>query len=205
VNEELEILRKCAENPADAGQHLVYADWLDDHGRPDDAARVRTAAGFVRRVEFAPAYDRRPKKAGDPDYGIHGVDLRLALVGPKGAVQFVLFTNWHLPEVQGSMLEHQATRLVAGRSRQETVAALGALFTPLPADLGYHSKRPMYEGQEPMGNGEPCDYLGVPCYYDGSGLGARRPWEALLRGGHEAVWKLLEDEYRDRFDPPEGR
>jgi hypothetical protein len=50
---------------------------------------------FERIVQFLPAFDKRhpdPSK----NYGIHGVELRMVLKGPKGAVQFVLFTNWQL-------------------------------------------------------------------------------------------------------------
>ena len=49
-------------------------------------------------VKFYPAFDRRKDPKGN--YGIHGVDMRMILKGDKGAVQFVLYTNWHLPHVQ---------------------------------------------------------------------------------------------------------
>jgi len=53
---------------------------------------------LTREIKFSPAYDKR-----DPDpsknYGIHGVTITFLLKGEKGAVQFVLYTNWHLPHV----------------------------------------------------------------------------------------------------------
>jgi len=52
-----------------------------------------------RIIQFTPAYDKRPK------YGIHGVNLRFLLKGPKGAIQFLLFTNWMTPKVRE---EHRA-------------------------------------------------------------------------------------------------
>jgi hypothetical protein len=93
-----------------------------------------TREKFERIVEMQPAFDKR-----DPDprknYGIHGVTLRMILKGAEGAVQFVLYTNWQLPHVM-----------------EEQLARGDHLFCePLPADLGYHSPRPMYEGHEPMG------------------------------------------------------
>lgn len=54
---------------------------------------------FQEITEFSPAFDRRdpdPKK----NFGIHGVELRMVLKGPEGAVQFVLYTNWQLPHVR---------------------------------------------------------------------------------------------------------
>ena len=45
-----------------------------------------------RRIEFAPAYDKRhpdPQK----NYGIHGVEMRWLLEGPRGVIQFLVYTN----------------------------------------------------------------------------------------------------------------
>ena len=54
-----------------------------------------------RIVEFNPAYDERNNPKGN--YGIHGVNLRMMLKGDSGVVQFVLYTNWHLPHVQDEL------------------------------------------------------------------------------------------------------
>lgn len=129
---------------------------------------------YERIVEFTPAWDKR-----DPDpsknYGIHGVELRMVLKGAKGAVQFVLYTNWMLPAVmrEGGGSYH---------------------LPPMPADLGYHWIEPRYEDQRAM----QCEYTGTgKCYYDGSGLNAERIYEVLLREGSEGVWKALEAYYED--------
>jgi hypothetical protein len=56
-----------------------------------------------RIIEFTPAFDKRdpnPKK----NYGVHGVELRFVVKGEAGAVQFLIFTNWHLPHVQKAMV-----------------------------------------------------------------------------------------------------
>lgn len=131
---------------------------------------------FERIVTMSPAFDKRhtdPKK----NYGIHGVDLRMVLKGPRGATQFLLYTGWHLPHVE-SELELKP----CGLSR------------PLPADRGYHWSEPRYEGQ----TSQKCDLLpGGICYYDGSGLNAEPLYHLLLTKGSEGVWKDLEDYYND--------
>ena len=132
-----------------------------------------------RIITFSPALDKRntdPKK----NYGIHGVDLRFVLKGDEGAIQFVLYTGWHLPHVAHE-LKQRGSEMLA----------------PMPADLGYHSPHPMYEGQTSMG---PCEYLnGHDCYYDGSSLNAEGVFELLLEEGSDRVWKELEEEYERRF------
>jgi hypothetical protein len=152
-----------------------------------------------RITKITPAWDRR-----DPDpeknYGIHGCDLRMVLVGELGAVQFVLMTGWFTNAV-----------------RAEKGTGVGNLY-PLPADLGYHSPVPMYDGQTRIGElvfdkgdilKEPtkipekdlpnCEYLGKPCYYDGSGLAAEETFDILTSEGSDGVWKHLEKYYIARF------
>jgi hypothetical protein len=175
---------------------------------------------FQEITEFLPAYDKRdldPKK----NYGIHGVTLRMVLKGPEGAVQFVVYTNWQLPHVT----EENHRRAHGNHVRDST---LRGLFDPMPADLGYHSPKPMYEGQEPMGSVkfdfehkqilegasgdieiptrvqtgtfEPCELLGGgPCYYDGSTLNAEPVFEVLLREGSAGVWRELREYYMRTF------
>ncbi len=142
-----------------------------------------------RIVEITPAYDKRHS---DPcrNYGIHGADLRMILKGDLGAVQFVLFTNWHLPHVTEELLQKSTDKL-----------DIKCRFLPSPADLGYHSPKPMYEGQEIVS--ESCECLdGKPCYYDGSGIEAEKIYNLLITEGSEAVWKLLEEKYTEMFVKP---
>ncbi len=132
-----------------------------------------------RIVQLHPAYDRR-----DPDpnrnYGIHGVDLRMIVKGKNGATQFVLYTGWHLPHVQEEL------------KRKDRI-----LSEPLPADVGYHSLTPRYEGHTAMGG--TCDILGTTCYYDGSGLQAKEVFKRLLCEGDTGVWDELETRYKELF------
>ena len=133
---------------------------------------------FERIVEINPAFDRRhvdPKK----NYGVHGCSLKMILKGKKGAMQFVLYTGWHLKHVA------------------EEFKAKG-INDPLSANVWYHSPHPMYEGQSLIQDG--CPYLdGKPCYYDGSGLYAEEAFKVLVEGGSEKLWSFLEDEYNERF------
>lgn len=150
---------------------------------------------FERRIDIDPAFDRRhpdPKQ----NYGIHGVTMRFILKGDKGAVQFVLFTNWQLPHVT----EETDQRTIAkARAGEDISIDLRCFYRPLPADRGYHSPTPVWEGQE----SRECDLLdGKPCYYDGSGLQAETVYHALLAEGGEGVWKELEYYYSQVFETP---
>lgn len=130
---------------------------------------------FERIVTFTPAFDRRDPNP-HKDYGIHGVELRMVLKGTLGAVQFVLYTNWHLPHV----VEEQEGKIPA------------RLWRPMPADLGYHWREARYPDQE----ARECHLLdGAQCFYDGSGLNAEPIYQTLLREGSEGVWRELETYY----------
>ena len=140
---------------------------------------------FEKIVQFSAAYDKRdpdPKK----NCGIHGVTIRFIYKGDKGATQFVLYTNWQLPHVT----EEQRKNMSQDKY---------FLFEPLPADLGYHSPIPQYEGQTCVQ--DECEYLdGKPCYYDGSALQAARVYKRLLEEGEDGVWAELADTYEYRFE-----
>jgi len=113
------------------------------------------------------------------------MQIRWVVKGPNGAVQFLVFTDWLLPHVQEERMD----------GHKQTVIGL----QPMGADVGYHSPKPMYEGQASY---ESCPYLdGRDCYYDGSGCRADE-WvrEILLPRGGEAVWEALENEYIRLFD-----
>lgn len=142
-------------------------------------------APLERIIEITSAFDKRH---ADPrqNYGIHGVTMIFMLKGPAGMVQFVLFTNWHLPHVTK---ETDARTLAKARAGFLQDVDLRCFYHPMAADLGYHSPKPMFEGQEPR----ECPYLdGQPCYYDGSGLNAERVYDVLLAEGGEGVWRELE-------------
>lgn len=118
-------------------------------------------------------------------HGVEGVKIRFLLLGPKGAVHFVLSLGW-TPFMPGE-------EFFDWRDRNARTADL----YPLPLDLGYHSPEPKYEGQE----SRKCDALpGGECFGDGSGLNANMPFATLCNGGDEALWKYLEQYYRHEFE-----
>jgi hypothetical protein len=139
----------------------------------------------TREIIWEPAFDKRSKDPKE-NFGIHGVTMRWIVKGDRGAVQWVVYTNWYLPHVVA-----------------EWKAKGAHMPGPIPADLGYHSPVPFYEDQQSQGE---CKFLdGKVCYYDGSGLNANPLWEKFIREGGEAVWKELEDYYIDTFYYPSPR
>lgn len=141
-------------------------------------------AVMERRIEFAPAFDKRhpdPKK----NYGIHGVEIRWYLIGPEGVIQFVVFTNWMLARTYSEWLEP-----IHGLCKDH-------VNRPMGADVGYHSRIPLYEGHSITQND--CKLLNGPCYYDGSGLRAEEWLTVLIEQGGDAIWALMEQMYIERF------
>jgi hypothetical protein len=135
-----------------------------------------------REIYFTPAFDRRDPNPSE-NFGVHGVEMRWYVIGKAGAVQFVLNTNWHLPHVMEEFKEKRSDYYY---------------LIPMPADVGYHSPKPMYIGQHALV--ESCELLnGEPCYYDGSGLTAERYFDILVKRGGEALWEELEKYYKDIF------
>lgn len=137
-----------------------------------------------KKILFTPAFDRH-----DPDpsknYGIGSVDIIFVLIGDKGAVQFILSTDWHLPHVRKELDDK------------------GFPCKPSARDIGYHSPKPMYEGQTIAT--KHCEYLGGICYYDSSALQADKYFNILVEGGDDALWKSLEQYYREIFDESEDK
>jgi hypothetical protein len=132
-----------------------------------------------RITSFQPAFDKRNS---DPakSYGIGAMVCTMLLKGDAGAVQFVFSTGVYLPHVASEL----------DRS--------GLSLGPMGYDVGYHSPKPMYDGQEPMH--EQCEYTGGVCYYDGSGLQAGKWLNVLIAEGSEKIWSMLEQRYHELFD-----
>lgn len=144
---------------------------------------------FKKEIVFLPAWD---KTSDDPakNCGVHSVEMHFRLTGAKGMVQFVTYTNWHLPHVQKMLLSSRSMNEAIGGDPHWSVR-------PTPADLGYHSLVPMYEGQIKR---DDCQYLpGGTCYYDGSGLAAEDVFKILVEQGSEGVWKYMAEYYNDQF------
>ena len=141
-------------------------------------------------IEFRPAFDcrrgvcRSCESGRVADHGRHGVDMTWYLRGPDLAVQFVVSTGWDHP--------------VADRQEGWRLAHHG----PIPADIGFHSDRPVYDGQETMT--DDCHLLSGVCYYDGSGLNASEGFRLLRSEGDKAVWAWMSDYYRHWYTEREG-
>lgn len=160
---------------------------------------------FERWIEFSPAHDcilRQPCKFGSAacrpgEGGSHGrgaVTMHWYLRGERGVAQFMVFTGWHLPET-AAKLNEPPMRLspVTGRTWNP--------MEPNPADVGYHSPRPLHGGEIRR---EDCRILDGPCYYDGSGLAADEPFRLLVEHGSDAVWDFLADYYHQTCVAGEG-
>lgn len=131
--------------------------------------------------------DCRPGSGGS--HGRHGLTIRFIAKAERGAVQFVLYTDWMPQSCPVSDIGHRDVRNWGE----------GHL---MPADLGYHSKTPRYEDQLPISKScEFCD--GQPCYYDGSGLNASDAMYALVNGGDKALWDFLDAYYASVFSGEE--
>lgn len=138
---------------------------------------------FERRVDFTAAYDhRRPNPC--ENYGIGGMRAVFYLIGPKGAVQWMIGLPFYVAGVRPEM----------GRW-SDTARELGK---PSGWDLGFHAREPQYDGQSAMGQ---CDVIGDgKCFYDGSSLNADLLIEGFVNGGTAWLWPALEDYYRSVFE-----
>jgi len=138
-------------------------------------------------IFFEPGFDERdpdPRK----DYGIGGVKIRFVLKDERGAVQFLIITDWYPYEVQKEHFDNGTGRF-SGKYN---------FFDPKPmgADVGYHSPTPMYEEHCRYD----CDLLDQGyCYYDGSGLFAQKLVRRFLVEGEDIVWEELESYHKQMF------
>jgi hypothetical protein len=138
--------------------------------------------GLERAVVFQPGYN------GTGVHGVHGMEITWLLRGPKGGVQFKLFTDW----------------IPGKRSPGHGLSPDGSydswdLF-PMGVDLGYHARVPQYEGQEVYGRDD-CEVTGGRCYYDGSGMAAERLAKEFIVQGEPVIWAALEAEYQGLVTP----
>jgi hypothetical protein len=105
--------------------------------------------------------------------GFYSTMFWLFLKGSSGVVQFSLL--WPYEKI-GDQLE---------------------MHMPFPVDIGFHSPRPLYEGQAP--DDEECSAIGGICYYKSSDLLAQRAFDMFLEYGERALWLFMENEYEKAF------
>ncbi len=137
-------------------------------------------------IKFECVCDSSSCKPGSGgSHGIRGLSIHFLVKGRAGAVQFSMSTGW-LPQ----------------RINPSSIGSLNFSIkdsSPYASDLGYHSKKPQYEGQESIQDDcEFCD--GQPCYYDGSGLNANDAFYTLLNTGDKGLWAFLEGYYASVFE-----
>ena len=152
--------------------------------RKDRRPRAVDRIDFERTVTVEPGYERR---SDDPNknYGICPCKIRFVLKGPKGAVQFLIGTDWYPKHVQ------EERRRPDGRLWESSYR-----IRPNGWDIGYHSPVPRYEGQDALS----CTILASgKCYYDGSSLRADEWIPEFLTGGTDWLWPQLEREYEAVF------
>jgi hypothetical protein len=138
--------------------------------------------GLERATLFQPGYNGDPSAPSAKNYGVHGMEITWLLRGPKGGVQFKLFTDW----IPGERSPGH------GLSPDGTYTAWDMF--PMGADLGYHARVPQYDGQEDYAR-DGCEVTGGRCYYDGSGLRAESLAKEFVVHGEPVIWRALEDEY----------
>ena len=139
---------------------------------------------FERIVKVSPAFDKRDANPAK-NYGIGSCRITFILKGELGAIQFVISTDWYVQSAR----EH-LKRFPPRHSGK-----------PDGWDVGYHSPKPMYEGQSVQVSD--CDLVGGPCHYDGSSCLADEWVEDFVAGGTEWLWPKMEAEYGERFAPRE--
>ena len=144
--------------------------------------REKRDGGFERGIVLRGAHKCSIPRSDGRNHGVGSVRMTFLLIGPSGAVQWMIDTGWYT------------------RSTSPLPSGLG-IAPPGAWDLGYHSLTPGYEGQSTMG---PCDWLGgKPCFYDGSGLRAMVPMPDFLTHP-DTIWSVLEAEYTALFDKKEA-
>jgi hypothetical protein len=142
-----------------------------------------------RIVRFFPAFDKRnpdPSK----NCGIGAVRCIMVLKGNDRAVHFVFSTGMYLPEtMQEYAKDGRLTPTKSSFSERYYI-----MNSPMGYDVGYHDIKRHFKGQHVSKDN--CDWIGRPCYGDGSALQSDRFMDMLLRQGDEAIWTALEEEYK---------
>lgn len=177
-----------------------------------------------RITKFKAAYDKRstdPKK----NFGIHCVQVFMVLKGKKGAVHFTFSTGMYLPETLQRMYEEgspRPTKMPSGKwwsviepmgydvgyhspkkiyEGQTVVWPTKTIYPKGEIDWKNPDTKKISQIKfKKIGSKPPkCEWIGRPCYCDGSAIRAETFMNVLLSKGSEEVWKMLEQEYHDTF------
>lgn len=131
----------------------------------------------------------------EPD-GLQWASIRhiYVLRGERGAVQFVYF-DWG----PGATDEVRAIDT-------KFMIQFGHPMNPMPVDVGYHTPAPMNTMQVELGvTQEHCEWIGGPCYTDGSSLRAQMLMTRWVQADRddEVIWSALHEYYLARFHADE--
>lgn len=130
------------------------------------------------KVIFRPSYDSR-----NEDYGIHNMEITFMVIGPAGAVEWDIGSNWYVKTAREYLEKFLPERVE---------------YAPKPYALSYHSPSALYEGQTPAFSN--CKFIGgVPCYCDSHFSAAGLLVEPFLAQGEDYLWPKLEAYYRFTF------
>lgn len=156
-----------------ANQSVEFPD--QDFTLPDDFQTGITVSH--------PAFEQRHDNP-NLDFGIGCVELAFRLIGPRGAMEYHVFTGWYLPHVT-----ERLRRETDHRFYEPTGHYLRCSLEGHPGRTFFHSRTPQWEGQEH----EECELLDGPCYIDvGFGIGDHL-WEGLVTGGEPGLWKRMKE------------
>jgi hypothetical protein len=137
-----------------------------------------------RIIKFIPAFHKIHE---DPDknYGVGSVRCIMTLKGEKGATSFVFGIGIYLPQTY----EYWESRGLHKDCNKYP--------DHMGYDVSYHALSSQWEGQTSRDN---CEFLdGKPCYGDGSALRADEWMKIFVEQGDEPIWKMLEEDYKERF------
>jgi hypothetical protein len=140
--------------------------------------------GMEQALVFQPGYngDRSP----DPrrSYGVHGMEIRWYLRGPKGGAWVAFSTEW----IPGDLTPGHGLMPPGFPPREPSQYPDGC-------GLGWCGLVPQYEGHEPTTDAGCLLIPGGTCYTDMSYTGSDPVAVAFTERGEAAVWEALEDCY----------
>jgi hypothetical protein len=147
---------------------------------------------LVREFFANPAYDKRDLEP-TKDYGVGGILMNFVIKGDHGAINFVLSTNFVLPQT-----------LEFWQKKKEITKQIDLSYWLRPnTDLCFHGLKPKYEGHK--SHNDCCWMPGKECYVECDSFGGDEAYQALLTGGSEAMWQYMEKRYREELmDEAEG-
>lgn len=147
-----------------------------------DVALARLDPAPDRETVWHPAYDHRPKKPGDPNYGIHGVEIWFIARVPGGGAWLTVFTGWDLESVRQERNQERSASLVGAMTYYDTRMATAA-------DITVCSARKIEGSSE----SPDCRVTRGSCWQAFTGALVAQPhFERLISEGPEAMWQGLE-------------